>query len=229
MIPEQWRRRAQFVSCLVAPRGCHFDSGDQKEEEIPGRASQKDDEQARSVTRHLMDPFNDSGAWMRRAQFVSVLLCSEDARFDPVVTTEYERWWGSTSHIFHGGYVCPSFWLVETSSAFRNQSHPDLDHAIEEIDGTDLSANSPHLSLTRRFSEHISLNPRKVDVDPIVDSPKKPKWATENIDAIPSDHLGLRCSYSFTKSMFEDSGNRHGKSPSQQSEGERDHASLGTG
>ncbi|KAF2874596.1 hypothetical protein BDV95DRAFT_336618 [Massariosphaeria phaeospora] len=80
----------------------------------------------------------------------------------------------------------------QTSSAFRNPPRPDLDHAIEDIDGTDLSANSPHLSLTRRFSEHVSLNPRKVDVDPIVDSPKKPKWATENIDAIPADYLGRR-------------------------------------
>ncbi|KAF2872753.1 hypothetical protein BDV95DRAFT_594064 [Massariosphaeria phaeospora] len=74
--------------------------------------------------------------------------------------------WGRTRVRRTGGYggghcqkTAPSISPVSQqrrNSAFRNPPRPDLDHAIEEIDGTDLSANGPHLSLTRRFSEHVS-------------------------------------------------------------------------
>ncbi|KAF2830760.1 PSP1-domain-containing protein [Ophiobolus disseminans] len=68
------------------------------------------------------------------------------------------------------------------------------DYAIEELDDSETSTIHPSLSLTRRFSEHVSVLPRDHEVE-IVDSPKKQQWATDNIAMLGTDALGRRHSF----------------------------------
>ncbi|KAF1944768.1 PSP1-domain-containing protein [Clathrospora elynae] len=81
----------------------------------------------------------------------------------------------------------------KTTAGMRNSSYSSTaEYAIEELDDAEPAINHPASSLTRRFSEHVSILSREQEVD-IVDSPQKPQWATGNIS--PVDPLGRRHSF----------------------------------
>jgi hypothetical protein len=82
----------------------------------------------------------------------------------------------------------------KTTAGLRNSSYSNAaEYAIEEHDDVEPTLNHPALSLTRRFSEHVSLS-RDQEVE-IVDSPQKPQWTTGNISPAEMDLLGRRHSF----------------------------------
>jgi hypothetical protein len=83
----------------------------------------------------------------------------------------------------------------KTSAGLRNVSYGNTtEYAIEELEDPEPTMNHPALSLTRRFSEHVSVIGREPEVN-IIDSPQKPQWATGNIPVQGSDQLGRRHSF----------------------------------
>jgi hypothetical protein len=82
----------------------------------------------------------------------------------------------------------------KTTAGLRNSSYSNAaEYAIEEHDDVEPTLTHPALSLTRRFSEHVSLS-RDQEVE-IVDSPQKPQWTTGNISPAEMDPLGRRHSF----------------------------------
>lgn len=83
----------------------------------------------------------------------------------------------------------------KTTAGLRNVSYGNTtDYAIEELDDSDTTMHPPNLSLTRRFSEHVSLLGRDSETELTI-TPKKQQWATGNIDALGGDPLGRRHSF----------------------------------
>lgn len=83
----------------------------------------------------------------------------------------------------------------KTTAGLRTSSFSNTpDYAIEELDDMEPAQHHPGPSLTRRFSEHVSVLSREPATD-IVDSPQKQQWATGNISALGPDALGRRHSF----------------------------------
>ncbi|KAF1834350.1 PSP1 domain-containing protein [Decorospora gaudefroyi] len=83
----------------------------------------------------------------------------------------------------------------KTTAGLRNSPYGNAtEYAIEELEDVEPTMTHPALSLTRRFSEHVSLISHDQEVD-IVDSPQKPQWATGNISPAEMDPLGRRHSF----------------------------------
>lgn len=83
----------------------------------------------------------------------------------------------------------------KTTAGLRNVSYGNTtEYAIEELEDTEPAARHPASSLTRRFSEHVSVIGREPEVD-IVDSAQKQQWATGNIPSLGADALGRRHSF----------------------------------
>ncbi|KAF1845428.1 uncharacterized protein K460DRAFT_281921 [Cucurbitaria berberidis CBS 394.84] len=81
----------------------------------------------------------------------------------------------------------------KTTAGLRNVAYGSTtEYAIEELDDPVATMNHPTLTLTRRFSEHVSGLGREQEVD-IIDSPRK--WTTGNIPPITVDALGRRHSF----------------------------------
>ena len=80
----------------------------------------------------------------------------------------------------------------KTTAGLRNIY--GTDYAIDEQDDTEYSMEHPSVGLTRRFSEQVALLPREQEPE-IIDSPKKPQWATNNIPMLGSDAMGRRHSF----------------------------------
>ncbi|KAJ4312908.1 hypothetical protein N0V94_007209 [Neodidymelliopsis sp. IMI 364377] len=94
----------------------------------------------------------------------------------------------------------------KTTAGLRNMSYGGTaDYAIEEHEDHENAAHAlPPSSLTRRFSEHVSILSREPEQE-IVDSPKKQQWATGNIHNLGMDAMGRRHSFAhyggFNQSM----------------------------
>ncbi|KAL6708975.1 hypothetical protein ACN47E_002102 [Coniothyrium glycines] len=83
----------------------------------------------------------------------------------------------------------------KTTAGLRNVSYGNAaEYAIEELDDTEPPISHPALSLTRRFSEHVSVLNREPEVD-IVDSPQKQQWASGNIQSHGADAMARRHSF----------------------------------
>jgi hypothetical protein len=83
----------------------------------------------------------------------------------------------------------------KTTAGLRNSAYSGTgEYAIEELDDTEPTVNHAAPSLTRRFSEHVSILNRDQEVE-IVDSPQKPQWTTGNISPADLDPLGRRHSF----------------------------------
>jgi hypothetical protein len=85
----------------------------------------------------------------------------------------------------------------KATAGMRNASYgAAADYAIDEPDDPEANMNHPSMSLTRRFSEQVSFLAREHETEvEIIDSPKKPQWATNNIPMPGSDALGRRHSF----------------------------------
>ncbi|KAE8872147.1 hypothetical protein CFE70_006140 [Pyrenophora teres f. teres 0-1] len=75
----------------------------------------------------------------------------------------------------------------KTTAGLRGTSYNNTpEYAIEELDDTESSLARHAPSLTRRFSEHVSILNRDHEVE-IIDSPQKPQWTTGNISPAEVD------------------------------------------
>jgi hypothetical protein len=94
----------------------------------------------------------------------------------------------------------------KTTAGLRGMSYGSTaDYAIEEHEDHEVAPHAlPPSSLTRRFSEHVSILSREPEQE-IMDSPKKQQWATGNIHHLNMDAMGRRHSFAhyggFNQSM----------------------------
>jgi hypothetical protein len=79
-----------------------------------------------------------------------------------------------------------------TTAGMRNTT--TADYAIDELDDPEANMSHPNPSLTRRFSEQVSVLSRDHEVE-VVDSPKKQQWATDNIPMLGADAMARRHSF----------------------------------
>ncbi|KAF1930113.1 uncharacterized protein M421DRAFT_3868 [Didymella exigua CBS 183.55] len=94
----------------------------------------------------------------------------------------------------------------KTTAGLRGMSYGSTaDYAIEEHEDHEVAPHTlPPSSLTRRFSEHVSILSREPEQE-IMDSPKKQQWATGNIHNLNMEAMGRRHSFAhyggFNQSM----------------------------
>lgn len=83
----------------------------------------------------------------------------------------------------------------KTTAGLRNVSYGNpAEYAIEELDDHEPVVSHPPLSLTRRFSEHVSILGREPETD-TVESSQKQQWTTGNIQAHLADGMARRHSF----------------------------------
>lgn len=78
-----------------------------------------------------------------------------------------------------GSPVSNSRYKYVAGATLKGLPLPESDYAIEELDDSmDRNYDNQRMPLTRRFSEHVSITNHDNTEDPIMDSPKKPYWAS---------------------------------------------------